>query len=381
MIKFIHCADIHLDKSLGLADPSKAALRRQDKRAAFMQMITDAAEKAVDMVVISGGLFDRRNVSKQTVDFLAQAFASCPECKFIIAPGKSDYYTADSVYQLVDFPKNVYVFKSDAPSLYEFDIRGESVRVYGVAYVSSAIYSSPLEGFKADRAEGINILAMNCCCTESGGEFSPEPSALVQSGIDYCAFSDRGASAGIYDEGDMWYAYPGSLEYTGFDSFNAGGYVLVEAEKKNTDFICKPRLVSVSRKKHITEAVNVSGAMSAEDVVFAVKEKLDNRQDLDENTLLRIILTGDVLPDVRDFEDSILALANGKNVFYAELVDNTVPLYSYEYLSADQTIKGALFNTFRPAICSEDEKVRRQAISALRIGLDALDGKNVGTVN
>ena len=381
MVKIIHCSDINLDKSLGISDPAKAAVRRQDIRSAFTQMITDATEKEVDIVVISGGLFDRRNVSRQTVEFLISSFRSCPSCKFIIAPGKSDYYTADSVYQMVKFPDNVYVFKNDGVTCFDFDIRGEKVCAYGVSYVSSSMYGNPLDSFKAESADSINLLVMNCSISGNNGDFAPSLASLVRSGIDYCAFSGGGASAGIFDEGDMWYAYPGSLEYSGFDSFNNGGYVIVEAEKKNSDFICKPRMVSVSRKKHITEAVNVAGSMTSDEVVLAVKEKLDKRQDLDENTLLRIVLTGDVAPEVRSFERGILDLAQERNVFHAELTDNTVPLYSYEYLSSDQTLKGALFNAFRPAICSEDEMIRKQATQALRIGLDALNGEDVGKAN
>ena len=375
MIRFIHCAGALFDAPLGLDDSAKAFQRRQDQKNAFLKIVEDAGEKKADLVLITGDLFDRRYVSKSTVDFLMQTFASCPDCKFIIAPGESDYYSADSIYALVDIPENVYVFNNDALTRLDFEIDGEGVAVYGCARMSKTVYNDCVQEFKAESAGSINIVVVNAPISEQ------TVSSLVKGGADYCAFADIRQSAEIFDEGDMWYSRAGKVEALSFDGVTQGAYVYVQAEKKSGEFVCKPALISCGCKKYVSVKVNLTGALKNGDVINAVRDRLDGVEGLGENTLLQVVLTGDVAPEVGSTESAILEMAGEKKVFYTEVIDLTVPIYNHEYLSADPTIKGALFNAFRPAICSDDAGVRKSATDALRVGLDALNGADLASAD
>lgn len=369
MIRFIHCSNVRLDAPLGMTDRKKAAVIRQEMKESFSKMLADAASSSVSLVLITGGLFDRDRISRQTAEFICTELASYPDIRFIIAPGRLDYYSEDSVYAMLGFPENVHVFTSEEITGVSFDIGEDRVTVYGYAATSAEPNASALEGFKVASTECINLLMADHDGTLDGAR-------LALTGADYCALSAPDAEPGVFDEGDTWYSYAASLETLGFDSAE-GGYISTEAQKLAGDFTCKAKLVPASHKRYITENVSVSGALSADGVVAKVNEKLSARDDLGSDTVLRLIVKGNVAPDMRDFTEAIKALKVLDKLFITCVIDETVPLYNHEYLSEDPTIKGAFYNALRPAVCSDEKDVSMGAINALRAGLDALDGNKL----
>ena len=380
MIRFIHCADICLDAPLGIGDAKKAAIRRDEMRSSFSKVLSEAAENCVSFVLISGGLFDGNNVSKTTVDFLCAEFSRSPDIKFIIAPGKLDYYGEDSIYRTAAFPENVHIFNKEEMSTLSFDIGDDRVSVHGCAKASPTAVCS-VERFRIPSSTDINILVSEALITpENTGALTAQK--LEAAGFDYCALSHPDAPVGVFDEGDMWYAYPGAPESVSFEGMNDGGYVLVDAQKNGKDFTCKAKVVRVTNKKYLNESISVSGALSTDEVVSTVEKSLEGIKDsVDSNTVLAVTVKGNTAPDVRDFTAKVSELEVFKKAFIASVTDETVPLYNHEYLSEDPTIKGALYNALRPAICSDDAQVSRNAINALRAGLDALDNKALSVKN
>ena len=371
MIKLIHCSDVRFDMSLKLPSASMAAVRREDMKSSFDSLLKYARENEINLVLISGNLFDGKNISRQTLEYLIGAFQSCPECEFVISPGKDEGGASCPVYQNVDFPENVSIFKSAEISSFDFDFDGEKVKVYGQAYADPSYFASETEKLRCGSSDAINILV-----SPYGVEaLSDKARSLSQTGIDYAALREGTGSCGIFDEGDMWYSYAGVLEMLCFEDTPDGGFALVEAQKKNNEFICKPRLVNTVKKRCLVRRLAISGAVSEEDVINATARFFSENREIGENALLRLVYTGDVLPQLILPEKKIKSMAKEKNFFYFEIIDETVPLYNYEQLSEDPTIKGALFNAFRPQICSSDPEVRSKAANAFRVGMVALEGK------
>jgi hypothetical protein len=60
-----------------------------------------------------------------------------------------------------------------------------------------------------------------------------------------------------------------------------------------------------------------------------------------------------------------------------ELIDETLPLLDGEYLERDTTVRGELYRILLPKLTSRDPQERRTALRALRIGLAAIEGKNI----
>ena len=63
-----------------------------------------------------------------------------------------------------------------------------------------------------------------------------------------------------------------------------------------------------------------------------------------------------------------------------KIKNDTLPVLSGEGLARDITLRGELYRTLLPKLESEDPTERRTAAAALRIGLFAIDGKNLSDI-
>ncbi|MBQ8287456.1 MAG: metallophosphoesterase [Clostridia bacterium] len=91
MLKVIHTADIHLDSPFSLGNAETSALRREELREMFRRLCRYIGEQKADLVLIAGDLFDRKFVTKNTVDLVVRELAALPDVRFVITPGNHDY--------------------------------------------------------------------------------------------------------------------------------------------------------------------------------------------------------------------------------------------------------------------------------------------------
>ena len=105
-IKFVHCADIHLDApfiSLGIKDShslvGKSALRRMDLKNTFESIMKIAEDEGAGFVFISGDLYEHNYVRKSTINFVNGIFKGLGNVKVIIVPGNHDPWVKGSYYR------------------------------------------------------------------------------------------------------------------------------------------------------------------------------------------------------------------------------------------------------------------------------------------
>lgn len=98
-----------------------------------------------------------------------------------------------------------------------------------------------------------------------------------------------------------------------------------------------------------------------------------------DDVALKLTISGDVSPEVtltpKRINDFI-----GDKLFYVTVVDKTSPLFDFEHLKNDPTIRGVFFNSLLPDINSDDAAVRERAIRALKYGLSALSGNDISRI-
>ena len=102
-LKFLHCADVHLDTPCIGLSPEKSEERRNGLRSTFMRMMEYVRDGGVDYMLISGDLFNTECATNSTAELLIREFRNCPDTKFIIAPGRSDYYEDNRYTPPADF--------------------------------------------------------------------------------------------------------------------------------------------------------------------------------------------------------------------------------------------------------------------------------------
>lgn len=374
MIKIIHTADIHLDTPFSLYDPQKAQARRNELRGTLSSLMLFAKTEKADMVIIAGDLFDSGFVTKETLELLNSQFSDNPGCKFVIAPGNHDCASPKSPYQKAEFPPNVYIFLNPAISKFEFEDIG--VDVYGWAFTGERMDENPIKGRISVNPERINILAAHA---DMGGKNSGNcpitAEDIAKSNCTYAALGHIHTGTEVHKAGETFFAYSGCLEGRSFDECGPKGAIICSFDRtENGNVVADFSYKRFCRRRYEKYTADITGAESVGDVIAVIKSE-NIKHNISRETLLRVTLTGAVSPDVNLHTENITETDVG--VFYLEIKDKTLPLYSYEILESDLSLKGALFRELLPKLKSDDENERELAKRALKYGLAALSGSDI----
>ncbi len=373
MIKFLHCADLHLDSPLSALDVRRAEVRRNEMRAAFTSMTLFCRMNKADLLLISGDLFDGAYVTKDTIALMKREFEAMPDCKVVIAPGNHDPYTPQSYYRREKFPDNVFIFRSG--ELSSFDFPELNTTVYGWAFTSDRMETSPLDGAVVDDPNRINLLAAHCDLDAAGSPYCPVTSAeLEAAGFDYAALGHRHTFSEMQPIGGGYAAYAGCLEGRGFDETGVKGAVICGAKKEDGQLGFASKFMRFCKRRYECDELDVTGAKTNADVVGALSSLIAGKHYGDD-VLLRVRLTGNVAGDLRMSKSFLVS--QFPSLFCLDLIDATVPLLDAEELAGDPTIRGAFYRSLAGMLTSSDPKERETAALALRYGLSALAGGEV----
>ena len=160
MVRIIHAADFHLDSAFSGLPPEKARQRRRESREILDRLTALARERQVDMVLLSGDLFDGERVYPETLERLRETLAALA-CPVFIAPGNHDPFTPRSPYARQTWPENVHIFRGGRPG------RRWSCRSWGGCVVHGAAFTAPertdqvLAGFTAPADGLVHILCLH----------------------------------------------------------------------------------------------------------------------------------------------------------------------------------------------------------------------------
>lgn len=355
-IKIVHCADIHIGaahSALGAA----AARRSAEVLHSLYSVAELCREQKADALLIAGDLFDNPCPDSESVKAVSQYLASIPETEVFIAAGNHDYLTPSSPY-FGEFSENVHIFK-DGECL-EFD----SYRVYGRSFYSSFEQTFSLP--KAEQDQKINILLMHGDIF--GGPYNPlTEAALSETGMDFVALGHVHAPSGVKFAGQVPFAYPGSCEPLGFDETGIRGALVGTVYKGDIDL----NLRRLCRRVYHEIRVNTAPFSDAGQLQEHLREILLPLKD----DMVKIILEGECVfsPDC----NRLLAALDGLN-YYLKLKNRTYPKENLTLLREEQTLKGIFTDKMLRLIETSDGDQKAEAEAALRLGLAAFAGREVG---
>lgn len=369
-IKIFHTGDFHLDSPFSGLDVKQSDMRRAELRNSFSAALMKAASDGCDLVLIAGDLFDCGYVTSETV---AKTFTAIEKCGLpvIIAPGNHDPYEKNGIYDRLERPENLFVFSS--PELSRIDISELGVSVHGYAFTSDRLDEPPVTADRiALHPTNTNILLAHGDIYSPISKYAPiSPAVIEASGFDYVALGHIHKSEEPVRMGKTLVSYCGFPEGRGFDELGFGGALEITIDRSADTVLAEH--VTLSSRRYMIETVDVTGAGSSRDVISAI-ERFVSESGFGKETSLRILLTGAVSPDT-SFEIAADAEALGLSVL--EIENNTSPVYDAQLLERDISLRGALYRQLLPALRSADSRERAVASEALRIGLAALDGKQI----
>lgn len=373
-MKIMHLADFHLDSAFSGFKKEESDRRRAELRECFLRAMDVAREREVDLVLISGDLFDTPFCSASTRSAVFSAIEKLGR-PVVIAPGNHDYYNKNGTYADKALPENAYVFTSDELGRFDFDELG--VSVIGYAFTSDRYEENPLGGEVPTSSENINIL---CAHAELGthiSKYAPiSANAIARNGFSYAALGHVHVPAEPTVAGRTLIAYSGFPQGRSFDELGTGGAYIVEIDRESKSArICER--VELSTVTYEIEKVDVTACSSDAQVIAKIEAATEGR-GYGKDTALRVQLTGAVPSDYAINEEKLSSCELAERFALLQIKNRTVANFDLEHLKTDMTVKGELYRQLLPALESADENERQVASLALKFALAALDKREFG---
>ncbi|MBV9075317.1 MAG: DNA repair exonuclease [Acidobacteria bacterium] len=157
-MKFIHCADVHLDTPLqGLAEYPGAPVQeiRNATRRAFEKVLEAAVSEKVDFLVIAGDLYDTGLKSFESALYFNAQMARLKEAGIDVYLIHGNHDAASKLLKQLRPPSNVHVFRSAEPQT--FLIRNLRVALHGQSFATPEITDDLAAGYPEPLAQYFNI--------------------------------------------------------------------------------------------------------------------------------------------------------------------------------------------------------------------------------
>ena len=371
-LRFLHCSDIHLDIPFVGLSAEKSEERRRMQRASFVKMMQYVRDTNINIVLMSGDVFNTEYATNTTAEVLIREFRNCPDTEFIISPGKHDYYKDNPIYASGRLPENCHVFS--ASTLSRFDFEEYNITVYGWAFMTDSLRENPLYDRHVDDYSRVNIV---CAYADLEGDVNSDSCPistddLKRFGADYYALGSRHEASKFQSVGASKYSYCGALECTGFDEPGLGGVNLITIDYSDGEVAIENKSVSFGHLDFKTEELDVTGVNTSNEIINRISRMISDKK-YDDETALRVELTGYVDPRFsvpKNIENEAFGL------YFFKLIDKTIPLYGTDGFKRDMSVKGEIYRRFYPMLTSELEEERLVAARAFRVALAALENRD-----
>ena len=428
-IKFIHCADLHLDTPFvsletdgnyngSYALRSKATIRRADLKSTFEKIAEMSQKEKADFIFICGDLYEHNYVRKSTIYFINDVFKSISDTKVIIIPGNHDPWVKGSFYREFKWAENVYILAGEKSYLY---FEEEGVCVYSINAFSDALscrsnFDSELEtkcdypscSSKSEIDISINYELINVLLAHgtvdfnidknNGASFSGEKLEML--GMDYVALGHfHRRNDNIKNFGIIY--NPGSPEPLGFDEpgehgIYVGSILKKSFNEKNLDI----KYIPINKKRYETLKIDVTNCKTDESIIDEIskaiekiyyKSNLPNTIKIEDNTielydnnngsinnfmsslLVNIVLCGYIKPDFNVDVEHILSYFENK-LFFLKIENKTALAYDFSEIKNEKGLRG-LFA--KKMLCliekAQDEHEKELLTKSLYYGMQAID--------
>lgn len=355
-VKIAHCADLHLE--------SKSETKNYEIKETFLNMLKVCKGENANFLLISGDFFDDTSVNEKTLLWVKNELENFG-LKTIISPGNHDPFTNDSPYNKGAWPKNVYIFKEN--KLTHFDFPELKTKIFGAAFTS--IYQKKtLFNLKENLDDDfLNICVMHGTMTKSSDEFyNPiNPSKIEESRFDYVALGHIHKRSEIIKLGKTLCAYSGSICPKGFSETGAKGIYIGEISKNEQSFKFK----KVCKHSYEKITLDISGVSSISD--FILESIKSNFGEGFENNSYEITLTGEVEEEFNLDTDAI-KLFLSRHVHFASIKDKTETKIDIAKLNLRSDFKSLFIKEALKQINDAETKEEKEiAKTALKLGLKA----------
>lgn len=307
MIRFVHTADLHLERLLTAASyPARYSDERRE--AAWEQLeniLTYCNKNELKYLLISGDLYEREYFTPFSIYRLINCFSKFPKINIIIISGNHDKNSYQYISSEVKIPENVYIFEEDELDYIEF--KEDKLRFYGLSWKKSSYKELNLAP-DLDKYY-TNILLLHADLTNRNETYQYiETNKLNDFGFDYVALGHIHSKIQISEN----IMYPGCPEPMYFWENDDKGFLDVKIDDGilNYDFICQ------AKRKFSLITLDLEESDNSDSIIKKLSEITDSKN------FFRITVTGDVSIELKSRLPYIFKYFETK-LFFAEFIDKT----------------------------------------------------------
>lgn len=366
-MKFIHCADLHLDSPMSAhLSKEKIKERKAELLGSFIRMVDYAKEHGIEVILITGDLFDQKIVSQTVRKVVWQVIKDNEDILFFYLRGNHDEGCLEmEKWEL----NNLKLFHSEWRR-YVLHCDGKRIAITGIELTkdNSAEISTSLTLDYND----FNIVMLHGQEEEYSAKDRAEIislDSLRNKGIDYLALGHVHAYKKAKLDARGIYCYPGCLEGRGFDECGEHGFVLldIDVQKKRWD----TKFIPFASRCLYRVEVDISGCDNTSEIVNCVREVLAQYAYGKEN-LIEICLVGQVALECEKNLDYLVNWLK-EDYYYVHIKDDSKKKLDYNAYLLDVSLKGEFIRCVREqSDLNEEEKA-----SIIGFGLQALAGEEI----
>lgn len=356
MIKFIHTGDLHLGLQFNNVSfhKEKAMDRRRELWATFHRIVNYSKEREVDFLLIAGDLFEDAYFTLGDIKRVRDILAEAVNINILISAGNHDNLNTKSLYNRIEWSKNVHIFNSNGLDVVAYPELNTTV--YGYSWDRVEFKDNSLfEQLPTIDENMSNILLLHGDLSKESNYLPISLNELEALNMDYIALGHIHKPNLITDK----IAYCGCPEPLDFGELGERGIIEGTIDNGTT----KIEFLPFSMRSFHEVNIVVNENLGYLDII-------NKFRSLDKANLLkdfyRIRLTGYIQQDM-DLNNLYKDVEN--NFYHLELFNETAP--DYDLIALEESNKDNIIGQFIMTMKDknlEDELVR----DALYFGLEAL---------
>lgn len=360
-MKILHCADMHLDSKLEAnLSREQAKERKAEILGTFVNMVAYAEQNNISIILISGDLFDKNNISATARNTVLNSITDNPDITFYYLKGNHD--SDGFLASLNSVPENLKLFSDNWTTYVECE---ESLAITGMEL------NSPLTAPVLDNSR-FNIVMLHG--QESEAEVKDHSEiinlkVLRNKGIDYLALGHVHSFKFERLDSRGCYCYPGCLEGRGFDECGEHGFVVLDIDTESGRYTTE--FVPFAKRRLFNVCVDVSGCTTTAEMLNAVKAAADE-QGCDARDLVKIVLCGNLDVECEKNTDYILSSVR-EQYYFTKIYDETKLRVEAEDYRFDTSLKGE----FVRSVLNDDSLSEEDRAAVIRYGIQILMGEAV----
>ena len=367
-VKILHCADIHI----GAAESFLGVLRenrRYETLITFERIIDIAKEENVELIAIAGDLFDSNNIEQRFIDAVMNKIREAAPIKVVFAAGNHDPLNAQSPFLKEELPQNLYVLGTKDEEITFEELK---LKVYGRSFESAFLKGEEAFSLPTNN-DYINLLVQHGeLKSDLNSEYNAiTPKFVKNSGMDYIALGHVHKRSDIGKIDNTYFAYCGCPEGQGFDELQEKGVYIGQIGKGKCDL----QFVSVSKRQHILEKIDISEISGAVEISAEIINALKGKYGDDySRNLYKIELIGSVSEEDEINTEEILSRISNE-LYFVKIKNKTEIKIDLEALKNEASLRGIFVKKMleRTENAPEDEKELYR--KALKLGLKAFNAE------